>query len=138
MTERRLRKMFDDWIDRLGLGHWTIEVAVEKIKPATTTMRTTKSPHYDRGRVIVQPWVLTGTPPANWHKAAGVPFERVIQETIVHELLHLLLWECSSAIYLLADFAKHPAFTTALAVQEHYEENLVDRLSVALVGAWPR
>jgi hypothetical protein len=136
MTEASLRSLFDLWIGRIGLSHWTIEVAVEKLKPRTTTMRTSKSPHYDRGRIVVQPWVIAGDPPADWFKAHDASFDRAIEETAVHELLHLCLWECSSAICLLSQFSKKSAYATAIAVQEHQEENLVDRLSVALVKAW--
>lgn len=131
MTEKQLRTLCDAWIARLGLGHWTIEVVVEKLKPRTTSMRTTKSPHYDRGRIIVQPWVIRGQPPADWHPAPGRTFARVIEETIVH-----VLWETSSAICLLAKFSKASAYSAAVTVQEHQEEGFVDRLSVALVKGW--
>lgn len=137
MSERQVRDLFAVWQERLGLSHWMIEVAVEKIKPRTASMRTTKSPHYDRGRITVQPWVISGEPPADWYPAPNRTFEQVIEETIVHELLHLLLWETSSAIYLLAKFSKPAAYATAITVQEHQEEGMVDRLSVALVAAWP-
>jgi hypothetical protein len=137
VTERNLRHLFDVWIGRLGLQHWTIGIVIERIKPATTTMRTTKSPHYDRGRVTVQPWVLTGKPPANWHKAPNITFEQQIEMTVAHELLHLLGWEFGSAIYLLSEHSKKSAFDVAIRVQEHEEENFVDRLSRALVEAWP-
>jgi hypothetical protein len=134
--EKHIRDLFDTWQERLGLSHWTIEIAIEKLKPRTTTMRTSKSPYYDRGRIIVQPWVIAGEPPPNWHKAHDASFAQAIEETVVHELLHLHLWECSSAICLLHPFSKKSAYLTAVAVQEHQEENLVDRLSVALVRAW--
>lgn len=137
MTERQLRALCDVWIERLGLAHWTIEVAVEKIKPRTISMQTTKSPHYDRGRIVVQPWVLSGNPPSDWHPAPHRTLEQVIEETMVHELLHLLLWETSSAICLLAKFSKASAYSAAVTVQEHQEEGFVDRLSVALVKGWP-
>lgn len=134
MSEQQLRALFATWIDRLDLTHWTIEVAVEKIKPRTRTMETSKSPHYDRGRIVVQPWVIAGNPPSTWHAAPEKTFDRVVEETIVHELLHLLLWETTSAICLLASYTKTPAYETAFKVQEHQEENAVDRLSVALVN----
>jgi hypothetical protein len=137
VNEERIRDLCTLWQARLGLSHWTIEVAVEKMKPRTTSMRTSKSPHYDRGRIVIQPWVIAGDPPADWHKAPGASFEQVVEETVVHELLHLHLWECSSAICLLHPFSKKAAYQTAVTVQEHQEENLVDRLSVALVKAWP-
>jgi len=136
MTEQQIRDLFTLWQQRLGLSHWTIEVAVEKLKPRTTSMRTSKSPHYDRGRIVVQPWVVTGDPPPDWYKAPDTSFERVIEETIVHELLHLCLWECSSAICLLAPSSKKSAYQAAITVQEHQEEHFVDRLSVALVRAF--
>jgi hypothetical protein len=136
VPEKHLRALFNIWSKRLGLGHWTIEVVVEKIKPRTTSMRTSKSLHYDRGRITVQPWVLTGDAPPDWHPAPGRSFKGVVEETVVHELLHLLLWETSSAICLLHQFSKKSAYGAAVTVQEHQEEGMVDRLSVALVRAW--
>jgi hypothetical protein len=135
VTELELRRFFETWIERLGLQHWTIEIVVARLKPKTTTMRTTKSPNYDRGRVTVQPWVLTGKPPANWHQSPDMTFAEQIEATVIHELLHLLLWETSSAIYLLSEHAKRSAFDCAISVQESREENFVDRLSVALLNA---
>jgi hypothetical protein len=138
VTEAKLRDLFAAWQSRLGLAHWTIEITIQRLKPSTTTMRTSKSPHYDRGRIIVQPWVIAGSPPPDWFKAHDASFAQAIEETVVHELLHLHLWEFSSAICLLHQFSKKPAYATAVTVQEHQEENLVDRLSVALVRAWCR
>jgi len=136
MTEPLLRAVFDKWIERLGLSHWMIEIVVHKFKPRTTTMQTTKSPHYDRGRVLVQPWVITGELPADWHKASDVSFEQEIERTVVHELLHLLLWETSSAICLLHGASKQSAYAVVVAVQEHQEEHFVDGLACALVKNW--
>lgn len=133
MTEDDLRKLFAVWIDKLGLSHWSIEIEINKFKPRTTTMQAWKSPHYDRGRIVVQPWVISGEPPSDWHPAPDVPFVQVIEETVVHELLHLLLWNTTEVIGLLRPFSKRSAFETAIKVQENEEENFVDRLSCALV-----
>jgi hypothetical protein len=105
---------------------------VEAIKPTTTTMRTTKSPHYERGRITIQPWVLTKKPPRNWHKAPSQTFARQIETTIVHELLHLSLWATSETVCLLQPSCKPSAFAAVIAMQEKQEELAVDNLSRAL------
>jgi hypothetical protein len=136
MSERKLRALFDAWIERFGLSHWEIEIVVERIKPRTTTMRTTKSPNYDRARVSVQPWVLTAKPPATWHGAPSQTFAEQIETTVVHELLHLCIWSTSEAICLLQPFSKRSAFATTVAVQEGREELAIDNLSRALTRTW--
>lgn len=135
MTHQSLDECITYWISVLGLQEWDIAWEFSALKPKTTTARCFKSGSYKRARILFQPWVLRKEPPKNWHRAADCTFDEQIEITAIHELLHLVVWEMSSSICLLADYAKTSAYEVAFEVQEEREELMVDQLSRALYNA---
>ena len=139
-NEDEIFTLFARWKERLGLGEWKIDVRFERIKPKTTTMRVYKSVNYQRATIKVQPWILTGKPPASWQRGRGVITAEDIEEAIVHELLHICLGSLWCWAHLLDNrFGDdmQRTISTVGKVFDGVEEGIVDRLAVALVRAWP-
>lgn len=132
MSEKEIEDLVKKWAKRLGISHYDIFVSVEKIKPRTTTMRCTKSPNYDRCQILVQPWVLKSEPPSDWKKCNVRSFKEEMEISIIHEVIHLALWEMAQTIRYLQDSSKKSDFYIVVGMQEQLEENVVDRMACSL------
>lgn len=138
MTEGQICDLFALWQGRLGLGEWSIRIDFEKIEPTTITMQIHRSPNYQRATIKVNEWVLNGTPPDDWNgHAKGAITDLDIEEAVVHELLHAAIGPLWIGINILERETHRDAHDVAANVFDRTEENVVDRLAVALVRAWP-
>jgi hypothetical protein len=138
MTEGQICDLFTLWQGRLGLGEWSIRVDFEKIDPAATIMEIHHSRNYQLATIKVNDWVLTGTPPEDWNgHAKGAITDLDIEEAVVHELLHAVIGPLWIGINILRGESHRDAHDVAVSVFDSTEENVVDRLAVALVRAWP-
>lgn len=100
-------------------------------------MRIHRSLNYDRATIKVNTWVLSGDPPAEWEgHVAGKITDQDIEEAVVHELLHAHIGRLWIGINLLRNESHRDAHDVAVKTFDTTEENVVDRISVALVKAF--
>jgi hypothetical protein len=130
MTKAQLAKRVKLWQKRLpdlGLGHWRITIdIVENPEGLTTALAAcTPSLYYDSARIE---FATRACDPS--------VSERAVDETIVHELIHLVLRDYAEATHGLCD-------TVPSSVEELYhdrlrytQENAVEKLAVTLVSCY--
>lgn len=123
------------WAERLGLTEWDIEWRVASFR-RTSTMSVHRSRQYDRACIKVNRWVLTNTPPKDWHAGRKATMHDV-EESVVHELLHCHLMQLDRWQKHLRNEGVHvDAYDVAVAVHDDNEEAIVDRLARALTRAY--
>jgi hypothetical protein len=139
LAELKIRALFRVWQQQLGLDGWVIRVDFEAFEPATTTMQITRSHLYDRARVQVNNWVLTGKPPPEWEgREKGTITDLDTEEAVCHELLHAALNPMRRWTRLLDGECHRDAYDVAVEGYAEDEEAVIDKLARALVKAWPR
>lgn len=124
-TEAWVERRCKTWADRLGLGHWTITVDWDQPTDEGKLATVYRSHDYDTARIILT---------SDWQKMTRSDLD----QTIVHELLHLNVRDLSRAHdYLLEAVEDNTAATNiAIAAWKRAEEGCVDRLATALASAF--
>jgi hypothetical protein len=135
ITLAEIEAMAALWTERLGLTEWEIEYRVATFK-RTSTMRVHRSEQYDRACIKINKWVLTNTPPKDWHAGRKATLHDV-EESIVHELLHCHLIQLDRWQKHLRNEGVHTdAYDVAVVVHDDNEEAIVDRLARALTRSY--
>lgn len=135
MTKTELYHLFKLWQHRLGLDMWHIDVLVAPCEDPEAYMEVERSTDYQRARITVNPWMLgEGTVP----KVALLPLtDETVEESIVHELLHILTRDFVIIVkYDLDEMLHrdvHKVFETTMT---RTDERFVDGLAVALCRAF--
>lgn len=133
MTEPRLQQLLAEWTRRLGLERWEIDLRVEPCECETAYMEVERSFLYERATIAVAPWLMgQGDWPADCMRRAS---PHHVEETLVHELLHLHTRDIMRAGREADGQMHRDAYTIYEQRLEDAEEQLVDRLAVALVRA---
>lgn len=130
MTEKQLRKLVRRWAKRLGIGHY--ELVVDVVPFEGDALAEVKCSQYERAHIKVQPFVLRG------ERMHDVPYVNGLEQTIVHELLHIVLYPLQSPLQILEETSTLPGALHDFLdeARSRREEEVVDRLAVALVKAW--
>lgn len=134
MTEAQLRSLFERWVPRLGLERWDLELRVEDCESDVAYMEVERSFTYERAVIRCQPWVLTGQVPDELMTLRLTP--RRIESSLVHELLHLHTRDLVKVANTVDGQLHRDAFRIYDDAVDRAEEQLVDRLAVALVTAF--
>ncbi len=138
MTETQLRKLLNVWKKRLGLADWHIILSIEACDDEYSYMEVNRSIEYKRSELIVQPWLLgIGKPPKDILIKLDKQWPTFIEETLVHELLHLLVTGMSIIVKDDIDgFLHRDVYAQVWKSFHHAEERMVDDLAVSLVRAF--
>lgn len=137
MTEHELEMLLRTWQRRLGLSHWHIHLRQGNVERSNSYLDIERVPTYERAVISYQPWLLTGEPPEN---VMDIPLtDRVVEEKIVHELLHCHTIGMAGVVRDHLDGQlHHDVHSVVTEVFGFEEERCVDRLAAALVRAWPQ
>ncbi len=136
MTERELVKLLGVWKSRLGLDNWQIEMSIGGCESDCSYAETHRSTTYENAHIYFQPWMLG---------KADVPADLIIKQvsdydiekTLVHELLHLHTRDMHGVTVDDTDGLLHRDVHEQLRNSfRRAEEQMVDRLAVALVKNW--
>jgi hypothetical protein len=135
VTTGDLLKLCDLRKIRLGLESWKIDFRVEDCESENSYMEIQRGPYCERAVIFVQPWSLDGALPDAVMDA--VPTSKVIEEILVHELLHCHTTGLRSVLYDDLEGQLHrDVETVAFSAFKREEERLVNKLAVALVAVF--
>lgn len=131
MTEKKLRSLLDLWKTRLGLSDWRINLVIAPCEDETSYMEITRSIYYQRAKITVNPWMLD---------IKKVPKDvlielndNTIEESLVHELLHLYTRDLVSIVRNdLGELLHRDVHEIICNSISRADERCVDALSVAL------
>lgn len=130
MSERELARRARLWARRLGIGHYRIELVIGATEDSDHIAEAKRTTPYEEATLIFQPWTVgQGAPP----EGAKALTDELLEQTLVHELLHVAVKPMFATLALLEDHL-HPAAAALFAKAfEDAEERVVDRLAWALV-----
>ena len=123
VTPKQAEKMLSKWIQALRLQAWEVScVWVE-------------ADRLDSGETDLIEWATVAADPARWQATLTVALKRSsedVEQTILHECLHLLLAEWTGTVATARSYV--PAALYALVEQQRYdaEERAVELLERAL------
>lgn len=137
MKEGVLRELFSVWRERLGLGHWRLELIVGGVDEEDAYMQTHRSQTYERAQIYVQPWLVgQGEPNRDLLFAQNLE-DDFIECSLVHELLHLHTRDMRAVVREdLAGAVLSDVYRQFENTMERAEEQCVGRLAEALVRAF--
>lgn len=128
MTKKQMETIVAEWIPRLGLSDWDIEVRWdqdahspdwrEENPPHASTWR---SRDYDKARLYFNPDELSG-----WSN-------RQANLNVVHELLHLVTRDVEFILDLLLAHLHRDMYSVVSESHRHAVEGAVDRLAYRFV-----
>lgn len=119
-TRKWAEKTLRRWQHALGLSHWEIDLDWDTIAPEDCFARTWRANDYDLACV----WF-----PKAWRERS----REEVEQTIVHELVHLVLRDAAQAHRLVCDQLPKRAQELAGRYWTNREEQAVDRLAHAFV-----
>ena len=139
MSPAKLEALVPVWQERLGLAHWTIIVEVDGRHIAEdgddVAMRIFRHQRYDDAVLEVAPWMVGDGQPPDVIEAAMLD-DRLVEQKLVHELLHLCSRDLANIIEDDLDgFLQRDAHELVRLGAVRAEEAMVDRLAKTLV-AW--
>ena len=136
MTEPQFRKLLKIWQKRLGLNDWRIIFSIRNCDDRYSVMEVIRSSeYYKRAELIVPPWMFgIGNPPEDIMFPPDKQWPTFMEESLVHELLHLVTNEMSIIVREdICTFLHRDVYTQVYNSYRHAEERMVDNLSVMLV-----
>lgn len=138
MIKEDFSLLLKKWVDILGLTDWRINVVYQDCDDELSYMEIARSIDYRRAKLIIPLWVIgeKDSPkdllidPNNVH-------ESFWEESLVHELLHLVVSPISIVIRQDIEYQLHrDVFSLLEKTSIHAEERVVDNLAVALCRAF--
>jgi hypothetical protein len=137
MTKKKISLLLKKWTDILGLEKWKINLVYEDCEDESSYMEIIRSIDYHRAKLIVPTWVI-GKKEAPKDLIMGSNLNETFwEESLVHELLHLVVTPMSVVIRQDIAYQLHrDVFSLLEKTSMHAEERVVDNLSVALVKAF--
>ena len=119
MTRKQIEALVEAWKARLGLDGWKIAVEFPTV-PTASYSEVTVDGSYDSATLTVSPGFEAMT-------------QKVANQTVVHELLHLLIRDMD-AVMEDARSQLHPQASAQVEKRyEHEVEGFVDRLAIRIV-----
>lgn len=137
MTKKKISLLLKKWTNILGLANWKINVVYEDCEDESSYMEIIRSIDYHRAKLIIPLWVIgEKNPPKDLIMGSNLN-ETFWEESLVHELLHLVVTPMSVVIRQDIEYQLHrDVFSLLEKTSMHAEERVVDNLSVALVRAF--
>lgn len=138
MTKKNFCSLLELWKSRLGLSEWRIAVVYEDCDDESSYMEIIRSIDYHRAKLIIPRWVIgEEEPPKNLLIDPKTVDENFWEESLVHELLHLIVTPMSVVIRQDIEYQLHRDVHSLLEkTMIHAEERVVDNLAVALCKAF--
>lgn len=138
MSKKEISLLLTKWTKILGLSDWRIVVVYEDCEDETSYMEVVRSTDYKRAKIVIPTWVIGEK---DQPKDMLIPLDKVdetfLEESLVHELLHLVVTPITVVIRQDIEYQLHrDAFSLLEKTMSHAEERVVDNLSVALVRAF--
>jgi hypothetical protein len=134
MNQVEFVALTSEWQSRLGLDQWLIDVRFEEPEEETAAMECHRSSQYEQATLVIKPDLVDWEMPEGWF---GPPLDDFfLEKSIVHELLHCLTRDIR---YVEDTFDGQLHRDVQSVIEQAYkraEEQLVDKLAVALVRAW--
>lgn len=134
-TEAHFLSLLNLWQKRLGLDLWEIHVSFVDFGQPGVICRVHKSTEYNRAMIEVKPWLLEGKSPPEWECGREMT-SRDVEETIVHELLHLVTAKYWMWVKAIEPDCHRDALDATCRMFDVVDENIVDSLAIALVRAF--
>jgi hypothetical protein len=134
MTEQEIRDCVSEWQARLGLDQWLLEVRFEEPENETAAMECHRSNQYEQAALIIKPDLVEWEKPEDWFGPALDSF--FLEKSIVHELLHCHTRDIRYVEDMYEEQLHRDVQSVVEAAYVRAEEQMVDRLAVALVRAW--
>lgn len=130
--------LLEKWTEILGLSDWRIVVVYEDCDDETSYMEIVRSVDYRRAKLVIPLWAISKKdPPKDLILDPKNVNESFWEESLVHELLHLVVTPMSVVIRQDIEYQLHrDVFSLLEKTLCHAEERVVDNLSVALVKAF--
>lgn len=120
MTKRQIEGLVETWKGHLGLDGWKIAVEFATV-PDTSYAEINGERSYDAAKLTISP-------------AYGEWTENFAEQTIVHELLHLLVRDIDNVVED-ARSQLHPQASAQIEKRyDHEVEGFVDRLAIRIVA----
>jgi hypothetical protein len=149
MTEERLNELIYLWQERLGLKGWRIAVQLDSpvmMDDRRVFARACRSEFFDRATIMFDRAIIEGGQfedcvEADLIRAGEVSAEQYIEETVVHELLHLAMRNIMEASDLIRDDIHPSTRSTWDRAFRRAEEELCERTAISLVesfGDWDK
>jgi hypothetical protein len=120
VTKARIEKLIGVWTVRLGLERWKIDVDWSKPCADHNVAEIEKSSFYDTGTIRLEP---------GWAKWAP----DYAEQTVVHELLHLLHRDVDEAFADIEGQLQRDAWTMVERRYKQAMEGFIDRTASRLV-----
>lgn len=138
ITKRKFSLLLKKWTKILGLTNWKINVVYEDCDDESSYMEITRSIDYHRAKLIIPLWAIgEKDPPKDLLMHPEKIDETFWEESLVHELLHLVVTPMSVVIRQDIEYQLHrDVYSLLEKTMMHAEERVVDNLSVALVRAF--
>jgi hypothetical protein len=122
VTREQIEKLVADWIPRLGLEHWQVEIDWDKEPEVESSQAEVSwSASYDRAEL-------------HFRSNYGEWDLRRAEQIVVHELLHVALRDLNMAGISVIGALEGPAAQIFSDWFDHELEGFVDRLAKALVA----
>lgn len=137
-SKKQISLLLKKWTKILGLSEWRIIVEYRNCEDETSYMEIIRSVDYRRAKLIIPWWVIgQGDPPKDILMHPNKIDENFWEESIVHELLHLVVTPISVVIRDDLEYQLHrDVYSIIEKSMRHAEERVVDNLSVALCKAF--
>ena len=137
MTKKKISLLLKKWTDILGLEKWKINLVYEDCEDESSYMEITRSIDYHRAKLTIPTWVI-GEKEAPKDLIMGSNLSETFwEESLVHELLHLVVTPMSIVIRQDIEYQLHrDVYSLLEKTMMHAEERVVDNLAVALVRAF--
>lgn len=144
MTGDQLTELVTRWQARLGLEHWRVVVRLEDtvmVGERRVFARTQRSEYFDRAtltfdKTIIETGKLEDCIEADLLHAGTVSMERFIEETVVHELLHMSLRNIMETGDIIREELTRSEADVWDKAWRRAEEELCERTAIALVTAF--
>lgn len=138
MTKRKFSLLLKKWTNILGLTNWKINVVYGDCYDESSYMEIIRSIDYHRAKLIIPLWAIgKQDPPKDLLLSPNYINETFWEESLVHELLHLVVTPMSVIIRQDIEYQLHrDVYSLLERTSMHAEERVVDNLSVALCKAF--
>lgn len=137
-AQRDFMRLVNLWKRRLGLDNWRIVVLFEECEDKSAYMEVFRLSDYQRAKIIVPPWMISEGPiPDEVTIKPDEISEHFLQESLVHEMLHIVVTPMRVIMHEDLDTFLHRDVWTQIDNSfRHAEERVVDNLAVSLVRSY--
>jgi len=136
-TKKEISSFLKKWTKILGLTDWRINIVYENCEDEKSYMEIVRSVDYKRAKLVIPWWAIGEEDPPK--DLLIRPDKNFWEESIVHELLHLVVTPMAVILRDDLEYQLHrDVFSLAEKSLRHAEERVVDNLSVSLCKAFKK